>query len=154
MKPAALAAAPRLAAPLLHQALADPTREAIVRLLAEGERPVGEIAQALPVSRPAVSKHLRLLQGAGLVQHRSQGTRNLYALQPQALQALREHIDGLWRLALARYALAAHNLPGPAAAAKSGHKPVAKPSQPSIQQPVKKPASTPAERKSSRPNFR
>jgi DNA-binding transcriptional ArsR family regulator len=98
----------------LHQALADPTREAIVRLLAQGERPVGEIAQALPVSRPAVSKHLRLLQDAGLVSHRSEGTRNVYALQPQALQALREHVDGLWRLALARYALAAHNVPAPA----------------------------------------
>jgi DNA-binding transcriptional ArsR family regulator len=96
------------AAPLL-QALADPTREAIVRCLAEGERSVGEIADRLPVSRPAVSKHLRLLEGAGLVSHRSEGTRNVYTLRPEALAALRDHIDALWRHALARYALVAHN---------------------------------------------
>lgn len=91
--------------------LADPTREAIVRLLAEGERSVGEIAEQLPVSRPAVSKQLRLLQGAGLVRFRAEGTRNVYALEPQALQALRDEIDGLWRHALARYALVADNNP-------------------------------------------
>ncbi len=92
-------------------ALADPTREAIVRLLAEGERSVGEIAEQLPVSRPAVSKHLRLLQGAGLVQHRSEGTRNIYTLEPDALAALRDELDGLWRHALARFALVAGNNP-------------------------------------------
>lgn len=91
-------------------ALADPTREAIVRLLVEGERSVGEIAEQLPVSRPAVSKHLRLLQGAGLVRHRSEGTRNVYALEPQTLAALRDQIDAMWRQALARYALVAKNI--------------------------------------------
>jgi DNA-binding transcriptional ArsR family regulator len=93
----------------LHAALADPTREAIVRLLADGERSVGEIAANLPVSRPAVSKHLRLLQGAGLVHFRSAGTRNVYALDPAALAALRDDVDRLWRRALARYALVANN---------------------------------------------
>jgi DNA-binding transcriptional ArsR family regulator len=93
----------------LHAALADPTRESIVRLLVEGERSVGEIAERLPVSRPAVSKHLRVLQGAGLVTHRSVGTRNLYALDPAALAALRDDVDALWRTALARYALVADN---------------------------------------------
>jgi DNA-binding transcriptional ArsR family regulator len=92
-------------------ALADPTRDAIVRLLADGERSVGEIAEQLPVSRPAVSKHLRLLQGAGLVRHRSEGTRNVYALEPDALAALRDELDGLWRHALARFALVAGNNP-------------------------------------------
>jgi DNA-binding transcriptional ArsR family regulator len=93
----------------LCAALADPTREAIVRLLAEGERSVGEIAERLPVSRPAVSKHLRLLGSAGLVQHRSVGTRNVYALEPTALASLRDDVDALWRTALARYALVANN---------------------------------------------
>lgn len=92
-------------------ALADPTREAIVRLLVSGERSVGDIADQLPVSRPAVSKHLRLLQGAGLVRHRSEGTRNVYALEPDALAALRDEIDSLWRQSLARFALVAHNNP-------------------------------------------
>lgn len=92
-------------------ALADPTREAIVRVLAEGERSVGEIAEQLPVTRPAVSKHLRLLEGAGLVRYRSEGTRNLYALEPAALQALRDEIDRLWRQSLARFALVATNNP-------------------------------------------
>ncbi|HVZ43803.1 MAG TPA: metalloregulator ArsR/SmtB family transcription factor [Ramlibacter sp.] len=94
----------------LHAALADPTRERIVRLLAEGERSVGEIAQRVPVSRPAVSKHLRLLEGAGLVRFRTEGTRNLYALDPDALAALRDEVDALWRVALNRYALVARNI--------------------------------------------
>lgn len=102
----------------LHAALADPTREAIVRLLAEHERSVGEIAEQLPVSRPAVSKHLRLLEGAGLVRFRSEGTRNLYQLEPEALAALRDEVDALWRTALARYALVARNRKPPRAAKK------------------------------------
>jgi DNA-binding transcriptional ArsR family regulator len=93
----------------LHAALADPTREAIVRLLAEGERSVGELAERLPVSRPAVSKHLRLLEGAGLVRFRSEGTRNVYTLDPAALATLRDEVDALWRTALARFALDANN---------------------------------------------
>jgi DNA-binding transcriptional ArsR family regulator len=99
----------RAAAATRHAALADPTREAIVHLLAEGERSVGEIAQHVPVSRPAVSKHLRLLEGAGLVRFRSEGTRNVYALDADALAALRDELDALWRTALARYGLVANN---------------------------------------------
>lgn len=90
-------------------ALADPTRSAIVRLLAAGDRSVGDIAEQLPVTRPAVSKHLRVLEGAGLVRFRAEGTRNVYALQPEALQRLRDEIDVLWQHALARYALVADN---------------------------------------------
>jgi DNA-binding transcriptional ArsR family regulator len=93
----------------LHGALADTTRESIVRLLAEGEHSVGEIADRLPVSRPAVSKHLRLLEGAGLVRHRAEGTRHVYGLEPAALEALRDQVDALWRQALARYAMVASN---------------------------------------------
>ncbi len=73
-------------------ALADPKREAIVRLLMDGRRSVGEIARQLPVSGPAVSKHLRLLQSAGLVHQRSDATCNFYALEPAALGELREGI--------------------------------------------------------------
>ena len=93
----------------LLSALADPTREAIVRLLAQRDCSVGEIADQLPVSRPAVSKHLRLLEGAGLVRFESVGTRNVYALQPDALAALRDQIDAMWRQALARFSLVANN---------------------------------------------
>ncbi len=108
--------APTAAPTQLHAALGDPTRESIVRLLAEGERSVGEIAERLPVSRPAVSKHLRLLEGAGLVRFRSEGNRNVYALDPDALAALRDEVDALWRSALARYALVANNRPARARA--------------------------------------
>ena len=93
----------------LHAALADPTRESIVRVLLEGEHSVGEIAEQLPISRPAVSKHLRLLESAGLVQFRAQGTRNLYAVQPDALAQLRDELDQMWERALRRYALVANN---------------------------------------------
>jgi DNA-binding transcriptional ArsR family regulator len=90
-------------------ALADPTRESIVRLLLDGERSVGEIAERLPVSRPAVSKHLRVLEGAGIAVVRAEGTRRLYAVDPRALAALRDELDRMWRRALARYALVADN---------------------------------------------
>jgi DNA-binding transcriptional ArsR family regulator len=94
-------------AALVAQALADPTREAIVRLLIEGERAVGEIAERLPVSRPAVSKHLRVLEGAGVAVARAEGTRRLYTVDPAALAALRDELDRMWQRALARYALVA-----------------------------------------------
>lgn len=95
----------------LHAALGDPTREAIVRLLVEQERAVGDLAARLPVARPTVSKHLRLLEDAGLVQFRSEGTRNVYSIRPQALAELRDEIDRMWGQALARYALVADNSP-------------------------------------------
>ena len=97
------------AAAQVAAALADPTREAIVRLLIDGARSVGEIAERVPVSRPAVSKHLRVLEGAGLAVMRAEGTRRLYAVEPAALAALRDEIDRMWQRALARYALVADN---------------------------------------------
>ena len=80
-----------------------------MRVLLEGERSVGEIADQLPISRPAVSKHLRLLESAGLVQFRAEGTRNVYAVQPDALAQLRDELDRMWERALQRYALVANN---------------------------------------------
>lgn len=90
-------------------ALADPTRESIVRLLIDGERSVGELADRLPVSRPAVSKHLRVLEGAGVAVVRAEGTRRVYAVDPAALALLRDELDRMWQRALARYALVANN---------------------------------------------
>src|SRR3954471_4571870 len=85
-------------------ALGDPTRRRIVERLRGGPAPVGELAADLPVGRPAVSKHLKVLEGAGLVEHRSVGTRNLYALAPQGFTALQQWLVGTWDEALAAYA--------------------------------------------------
>jgi len=99
----------KLAAAQVAAALGDPSREAIVRLLVEGERSVGDIAERLPISRPAVSKHLRVLEGAGLAVVRAEGARRMYSVDPATLAALRDELDRLWQRALARYALLADN---------------------------------------------
>jgi DNA-binding transcriptional ArsR family regulator len=82
------------------QALADPTRRAVFESLRAGPRPVGEIADGLPVSRPAVSQHLRVLKVAGLVSDERQGARRLYRIDPDGLGALRAYLDGFWDTAL------------------------------------------------------
>jgi DNA-binding transcriptional ArsR family regulator len=84
-------------------ALGDPTRRAIFERLAEHPRAVGELARELPVSRPAVSQHLKVLKGAGLVVDRSAGTRRIYQLDPDGLGALRAELDRFWTQALASY---------------------------------------------------
>jgi DNA-binding transcriptional ArsR family regulator len=85
-------------------ALGDPMRRRMLELLRTGPRPVGELAADLPIGRPAVSKHLRVLEGAGLVQHRSEGTRNLYALAPEGLTGVQQWLVGVWDTALAAFA--------------------------------------------------
>jgi len=85
-------------------ALGDPTRRRIVEQLRSGPLPVGRIAAGLPVGRPAVSKHLKVLEGAGLVEHHSVGTRNLYALAPPGFTALQQWLVAMWDTALASYA--------------------------------------------------
>jgi DNA-binding transcriptional ArsR family regulator len=85
-------------------ALADGTRRAIVERLAHGPLAVGELARDLPVSRPAVSQHLKVLKAAGLVRDRASGTRRVYHLDPTGLQALRADLDRFWSQALANYA--------------------------------------------------
>ena len=85
-------------------ALADGTRLAIVACLAEGPRAVGQLAAGLPVSRSAVSQHLKILKGAGLVEDVAAGTRRIYRLNPVALAALRDQLDTYWQRALAGYA--------------------------------------------------
>ena len=85
-------------------ALADGTRLAIVARLAEGPQAVGKLAAGLPVSRSAVSQHLRILKDAGLVEDVAEGTRRIYRLNPVALAALRDQLDTYWQRALAGYA--------------------------------------------------
>jgi len=81
-------------------ALGDATRRAIFELLAKGPSPVGELARELPVTRPAVSQHLRVLKEAGLVIDRQEGTRRLYQLNPEGVGALRAYFDQIWNRAL------------------------------------------------------
>jgi DNA-binding transcriptional ArsR family regulator len=88
-------------------ALADGTRLAIVASLAEGPQAVGKLAAGLPVSRSAVSQHLKILKDAGLVDDVAEGTRRIYRLNPAALGALRDQLDTYWQRALAGYAEAA-----------------------------------------------
>lgn len=99
----------RIVGPTLD-ALADPTRRAVLETLRDGPRPVGEIAAELPVSRPAVSQHLRVLLDAGLVTATAEGTRRLYRVQPRGLEELREYLERFWRDALEAYADAAAEL--------------------------------------------
>ena len=89
------------------QALADPTRRTIFERLREGPQPVGELAAGLPVSRPAVSQHLRVLREAALVAERKEGTRNIYSLNSRGLEELREYIEGFWDDVLDRFKQAA-----------------------------------------------
>jgi DNA-binding transcriptional ArsR family regulator len=85
-------------------ALADGTRRAIIERLAAAPCAVGDLARDLPVSRPAVSQHLKVLKSAGLVRDRAAGTRRVYHLEPAGLQALREDLDRFWSAALAGFA--------------------------------------------------
>ena len=88
-------------------ALGDPTRRAVLERLRAGPRSVGEIAAGLPVSRPAVSQHLRVLKGAGLVTERKQGTRHLYRVDPEGLAELRAWVERFWDDALGAFKEAA-----------------------------------------------
>jgi DNA-binding transcriptional ArsR family regulator len=81
-------------------ALGDPTRRRIFELLADGPRSVGDVAAELPVSRPAVSQHLKVLKAAGLVLDRQQGTRRFYLVDPEGVQAMRAYLDRFWDDAL------------------------------------------------------
>ena len=91
------------------EALGDPTRREILRLLSGGGKAVGEIARELPVSRPAVSRHLRLLKQAGLVTEQPRGTRRIYELREEGLQAVQVYLEGVWGEAAARFRLLAEN---------------------------------------------
>jgi DNA-binding transcriptional ArsR family regulator len=91
------------------EALGDPTRREILRLLGAGEKSVAALAADLPISRPAVSRHLRLLKDAGLVAEEPRGTRRIYRLQAEGLDAVRSYLEGVWGDAAARFRLMAEN---------------------------------------------
>src|ERR671915_818525 len=91
------------------EALGDPHRRAIVELLSRGGRSVRELADELPISRPAVSRHLRLLKEAGLVFDRPEGTRRLYALNDQGVEEVRRYLENVWGEAAARFKIVAEN---------------------------------------------
>ncbi len=84
-------------------ALGDPTRRAIFERLAERPQAVGELARDLPVSRPAVSQHLKVLKDAGLVIDRREGTRRIYELDPAGIGALRAYLDRFWQRSLTAF---------------------------------------------------
>ena len=85
-------------------ALYDPTRRAVLERLRDGPRSVGEIARGLPVTRPAVSQHLKVLKEAGLVDDRAEGTRRIYQIDPKGLGAMRAWLDQFWTGALDAFA--------------------------------------------------
>jgi DNA-binding transcriptional ArsR family regulator len=87
--------------------LADPTRRSVFERLRHGPRPVNAIAAGLPVSRPAVSQHLKVLKGAGLVEERNEGVRRIYSLRREGLLELREWLDSFWDDALEAFKLEA-----------------------------------------------
>ena len=90
-------------------ALGDPTRRAIFEHIAELPRPVGQLAREVPVSRPAVSQHLKVLKEAGLVIDRQAGSRRIYELDPRGLDALRSYLDRFWNRALASFKATVEN---------------------------------------------
>jgi DNA-binding transcriptional ArsR family regulator len=91
-------------ADLVFDALGEPARRRIVELMSDGPTPVGQLAERLEMGRPGVSKHLKVLEDAGLVRHESVGTRNLYELVPGAMFFAQEWISEKWDAALRAYA--------------------------------------------------
>jgi DNA-binding transcriptional ArsR family regulator len=89
--------------------LGDPTRQAILDLLLEGPQPVGQLAALLPVSRPAVSQHLKVLKEVGLVVDHQEGTRRVYRVDPDGLAPLRAYLERFWQKAMAAFAQHAEN---------------------------------------------
>jgi DNA-binding transcriptional ArsR family regulator len=91
------------------EALGDPHRRDILRLLSEGDKAVRDIAAALPISRPAVSRHLRLLKDAGLVAEQAQGTSRIYHLREEGMHAVQAYLERVWGDAARRFRLLAEN---------------------------------------------
>lgn len=90
-------------------ALGDANRREILRLLSASDLPVGEIAAALPISRPAVSRHLRLLKDAGMVAESADGTRRIYHLEERGLESVQAYLESIWGEAASRFRLRAEN---------------------------------------------
>jgi DNA-binding transcriptional ArsR family regulator len=92
-------------------ALGNPVRRKILRILSEEPLAVGQIAAVLPISRPAVSKHLRMLEQVKLVAHAKQGNRNIFRLNQDGLRTAQEFLEGFWEGSLARFKMVAENTP-------------------------------------------
>ena len=90
-------------------ALGDPQRREILRLLGEGDKPVHALADSMPISRPAVSRHLRVLRAAGLVDQRAEGTERIYSLQADGVAAVQTYLETVWGDAIVRFRLMAEN---------------------------------------------
>lgn len=101
------------------EALGDPNRRAILELLGSGERSVQQLADALPISRPAVSRHLRLLKDAGLVDEEPRGTRRIYRLHDEGVDAVHAYLERVWGDAAGRFRFVAENTAGRAAGRRS-----------------------------------
>ena len=95
------------------EAIGDGTRREILRLLSDGDKPVHEIAAALPISRPAVSRHLKLLKRAGLVAERADGSRRIYHLEDDGLRVMQDYLERVWGDAAGRFRLMAENTSEP-----------------------------------------
>jgi DNA-binding transcriptional ArsR family regulator len=93
----------------VFEALGDPQRREILRLLGEGDKPVHALADALPISRPAVSRHLRVLRDSGLVEQRADGTERIYSLAGEGVSAVQAYLENVWGEAVARFRLVAEN---------------------------------------------
>ena len=93
----------------VFEALGDPQRREILRLLGEGDKPVHALADALPISRPAVSRHLRVLRDSGLVEQRAEGTERIYSLADEGVGAVQVYLENVWGEALTRFRLVAEN---------------------------------------------
>ena len=93
------------------EALGDPNRREILRLLSGGDKPVREIADAMTISRPAVSRHLRVLKDAGMVTEQARGTQRIYHLQERGMHAVQSYLERIWGEAAVRFRLLAENLP-------------------------------------------
>jgi DNA-binding transcriptional ArsR family regulator len=91
------------------EALGDANRREILRLLSEGDLTVGKLADSLPISRPAVSRHLRLLKTAGMVAERAEGTRRIYHLRSEGAEAVRAYLEAIWGSAVVRFRIIAEN---------------------------------------------
>jgi len=94
------------------EALGDGHRREILRLLSRGDMAVHELAAALPISRPAVSRHLRLLKDAGMVSERAEGTLRIYHLRDEGMRAVQAYLEGVWGEAAARFRIVAENTTG------------------------------------------
>ncbi|MCW2786168.1 MAG: hypothetical protein JWP74_2685 [Marmoricola sp.] len=90
-------------------ALGDPQRREILRLLGDGDKPVHALAEALPISRPAVSRHLRVLKAAGLVDQRAEGTERIYSLEAAGVAAVQSYLESVWGEAITRFRILAEN---------------------------------------------